>query len=175
MPHFRLTLYWEVVRCFHHPYFDPSWFYNPSKHGMIIINWCYYSQTYRFTKDLRENTTRPISLLPKLLGLVWSGRWKSGRIEDLVSLCGFLFWMVPRLNVEEGSWASKDGCLIVSWIGLDSATMLGHFMSQSMHKTWTPQHKHTYTNTYIHIYIGWVNIQGTTNKRSANRTPEILK
>ena len=34
--------------------------------------------------------------------------------------CGLLFWMVPRPNVEKGSWASKDGCLIISLTTLDS-------------------------------------------------------
>lgn len=34
--------------------------------------------------------------------------------------CGFLFWIVPRPKVEKGSWASKDGCLIISLTELDS-------------------------------------------------------
>ena len=66
--------------------------------------------------------------------------------------CGFLFWMVPRPNVEEGSCTSKDGCLIVSWTGLDSPRPYWAALRANL----CTRHEFHNTNIHIdiHIYIG---------------------
>ena len=70
--------------------------------------------------------------------------------------------MVPRPNVEEGSCTSKDGCLIVSWTGLDSPRPCWAALRANL----CTRHEFHNINIHIdiHIYIGLVNIQGTTNK-----------